>query len=170
MADLTDNDGSVPFNESTPTLFVASLDVKPMRLRRVEPDELAAAEQLLASNGLPTEDLRDVALFAGVVDSAWVGVCGLERVGSNALLRSVAIKQTAQGQGYGSALVRQLVAHAREQGIEDIYLLTTTAADFFASLGFSVMNRERVPSGITSTREFKELCPRTAACLHMRLC
>jgi N-acetylglutamate synthase-like GNAT family acetyltransferase len=37
----------------------------------------------------------------------------------------------SRGNGYGKALVAHVERHARSQGVTDVYLLTTTAAEFF---------------------------------------
>lgn len=140
-----------------------------LRLRRVGRNELGSVEELLSVNDLPTEDLQAVELFVASDGSERIGVGGLERRGSNALLRSVAVKEAVRGQGYGTTLTRQLLQHARDSGIETVYLLTTTAADFFITLGFQETERERVPAPIRTTREFVDLCPDSAVCLRKHL-
>ncbi len=53
--------------------------------------------------------------------------------------------------------------HARSQGVRDVYLLTTTAEDFFARRGYVRIGREKAPRTIRSTREFADLCPASSA-------
>lgn len=140
-----------------------------LRLQRVGTHELSSIEARLAANDLPTEGLQEVELFLAIDGSERIGVGGLERHGSNALLRSVVVDEAVRGHGYGTALTRRLLGHARDTGIEAVYLLTTTAASFFTSLGFQTVKRDRVPDSIRTTREFAELCPESAVCLRKRL-
>lgn len=140
-----------------------------LRLQRVGSDELAAIKELLAANDLPTEGVSEAELFVASDDSERIGVGGFERYGSNVLLRSVVVEEAVRGRGYGTTLTRRLLGHARDKGIEAVYLLTTTAASFFTSLGFQTVKRNRVPDSIRTTREFTELCPESAVCLCKRL-
>jgi amino-acid N-acetyltransferase len=47
-------------------------------------------------------------------------------------------------------------------GISQVYLLTNTAANFFAWLGYQVMKRTDAPLPIQSTAQFSSLCPDSA--------
>lgn len=87
------------------------------------------------------------------------GVVGVELHGADALLRSLAVAPAARGRGCGGALVKRAERHASEQGARRIYLLTTTAADFFAQLGYKRMDRDEAPESIRATSEFSTLCP-----------
>jgi ABC-type transport system involved in Fe-S cluster assembly fused permease/ATPase subunit len=40
-----------------------------------------------------------------------------------------------------------------------MYLLTTSAADFFARLGYKRLERDEAPGAIRATSEFAALCP-----------
>ena len=55
-----------------------------------------------------------------------------------------------------------LIAEAGKLGLADVYLLTETAAPFFAALGFAPCAREAAPAEIAATRQFAELCPASA--------
>jgi hypothetical protein len=61
--------------------------------------------------------------------------------------------------GCGAALVKRAERHAQEQGARRIYPLTTSAADFFAHLGYKRVDRQEVPESIRATSEFSALCP-----------
>src|SRR3546814_741608 len=102
-------------------------------------------EALLSANGLPTADLRDgakVTLFACIRDSQLRGVVGLEMHGQVALLRSLAVPAAERGSGVGAALVSHAEQYAARQGIDTMYLLTTTAAGFFERRGYSHASRK----------------------------
>lgn len=140
-------------------------------LRRVGTDDLAYVETLLDANDLPTEDVSSgtTAFFVGYENAEPVGIGGLERHGEHALLRSVVVEPSVRGEGHGTTLCERLLAHAARRSVTDVYLLTTTAADFFKTLGFDEIDRERAPRAIRATREFTDLCPSSAVCLWMAL-
>jgi amino-acid N-acetyltransferase len=49
--------------------------------------------------------------------------------------------------------------------VSALYLLTTTAADFFARHGYHVTNRADAPEFLQATTEFSRLCPESAVCM-----
>jgi amino-acid N-acetyltransferase len=124
------------------------------------------ATRLLESAGLPTSDLDDAQLqhffFIGT-ETVPIGLVGLELYGEHALLRSLVVAPSARDGGAGTALVAHAEAHALSQGARDVYLLTTTAEDFFARRGYVRIGREAAPEPIRSTREFSEICPASSA-------
>ena len=138
-----------------------------MRFVEARDDDRPRIERLLRDSGLPTSDLDSspVRLFVGYDDGQFVGVGGLERYGTDGLLRSVAVPDALRGDGLGTAIYREIEARAREDGIERLYLLTETAAPFFADLGFEVVDRDDAPGAIQETTEFGELCSATETCM-----
>lgn len=134
-------------------------------------DEMGRVEELLAKNDLPYRDVRSepVTFIGAVVAGDLVGVAGLERYDTVGLLRSVVVEKSFQGQGLGTQLCDELEAQARETGIESLYLLTTTAADFFRAREYDDVDRSEAPSAIQDTSEFQNLCPESARCLRKRL-
>ena len=96
-------------------------------------------------------------------------LAGLESYESVGLLRSVVVPARHRGQGYGTALVDAVSAHASDTGIERLYLLTTSAEAFFAARGFEEVPRDAVPDPVRTTTQFAELCPESAACLRATL-
>ncbi|WP_267161875.1 arsenic resistance N-acetyltransferase ArsN2 [Halovenus salina] len=140
-----------------------------INLRAAETADTRYAESLLAENDLPTADPSVVQLYVCTVDGDRVGVGGIERYGTVALLRSVAIEESARGRGYGTALTEALFDRARDEGIDELFLLTTTAADFFRGLGFERVDRAAAPGSIRETTQFTEVCPDTATCMRRGL-
>jgi len=130
-------------------------------------DALADVEALLAANDLPTEDVRDeaAAFYVAYDDEDAVGVGGLETYGSVGLLRSLVVNEVARGGGYGTAICAGLEREASAAGVEDLYLLTTTAAPFFADRGYEVVDRDDAPDALQETTEFADLCPSAATCM-----
>ena len=142
-----------------------------LTLRRTDEDDLGYVETLLSRNGLPSRDVGSGSgrFFLGLVDDRPVGVIGLERYGSDGLLRSLVVERSARGNGYGAKLCVGLEERASRNGIDRLFLLTTTAASFFSDIGYVELDRERAPKPIQETSQFTELCPDTATCLVKKL-
>lgn len=133
---------------------------------------MTAIEALLRANELPIADLgqltSDNFLFMGDAKSP-VGVIGLEVFGTAGLLRSLVVSDASRGQGYAKALVTALELKALRAGVQDLFLLTETAARFFSNLDYSVMPRNNAPVVIKNTPEFSGLCPDDAILFHKQL-
>lgn len=134
-----------------------------MSTRTISGDpRLETVRQLLESAQLPTGDLTHEHcrhfFFAGEADRP-DGLVGLEILGEAGLLRSLVVRESGRGAGLGSALVEHVEQYARERKIRAVYLLTTTAEDFFAARGYRIASREEAPPAIRATREFSGLCP-----------
>ena len=143
-----------------------------MKVAAARPADLPAIRTLLAASGLPGEDLTPAHLrsFWVLEDAAGLaGVVGLEPCSQAALLRSLAIRADARGRGAGTALLAHAETGAATLGIDALYLLTTTAAKFFAARGYAVTARDAVPPGIGATAEFAALCPSGSVCMTKRL-
>jgi len=140
-------------------------------LQEADDGSIGYVERLLERADLPTADVRSGpgTFYVGRHGGSRVGVGGLERDGSNALLRSVAVEPSVRGRGFGTALCDRLERKARSGDVETVYLLTTTATDFFASRGYVEVEREAAPAAIRETTEFTELCPSTATCMEKSL-
>ena len=125
-------------------------------------------EQLLAQAGLPPTDPADIGniqFFARWSQTSLIGVIGVEVYGSVGLLRSLTVASDSRGRGIGRQLVRQAEAWAVAEAVQQLYLLTTTAAEFFISLGYVILPRDRAPQVIRQTRQFREICPAAAVLL-----
>ena len=135
-----------------------------------QPD-LPAICQLLVDQQLPVDDLSGNISFFVARDDAGelVATGGVEHYGKCGLLRSVAVRADQQGRGIGQQLVKYVEQAAMARGTEDLFLLTTTAPEFFRRWGFASVDRAAVPEEIRSTTEFSSVCPASAVCLHKRL-
>ena len=128
-------------------------------------------ERLLYRNDLPVEALgaASAEFYYATADGERIGIGGIEGYGDVGLLRSVVVEAPKRGQGYGATLCEALEATARDNSIETLYLLTTTASEFFASEGYTTVERSTVPEAIRNTAEFEDLCPSTATCMRKSL-
>ncbi len=137
------------------------------------PAQLSDITRLLAEAGLPADDLTPANLssFDLVLDCEGrvVGMAGLDVSGRDALLRSLAVAKDWRGKGLGDHLVARREAAARVAGVSTIYLLTTTAGDFFRRLGYVDTSREIVPAAVAAHAQFRSLCPASAKCMAKHL-
>lgn len=123
-----------------------------------------AQREVLEAEGLLVEDLEgpDRRYFSVVdEDGCAVGYSGLEHCDEkNALLRSVVVLPGFRSQGLGRQLVELTLAEVHPSA--DVYLATTNAANFFESVGFTLIRRDAAPKAILSTRQLSGLCPASA--------
>lgn len=128
------------------------------------------AKALLEQHKLPTSDIDDDKLLYLLMDGEHlIGTAGLEIFGNHSLLRSVSVVTAQQGKGYGKFISDAIEKYAKEIGIECMYLLTTTAKDFFERQGYCVIDRNTVPEAVKQTAEFSSLCPATAVVMMKRI-
>ncbi|MGC3996443.1 MAG: arsenic resistance N-acetyltransferase ArsN2 [Anaeromyxobacter sp.] len=130
-----------------------------------------AIRALLQEAGLPVEDLslKRQDLLLAVQGEQVVGCAALERHGADALIRSYAVAPALRRHGLGSALHERILAHAAACKVDTAWLLTTTAAPFFAARGFEQVDRRAAPRSVAASPEFKTLCPASAVCMRRSL-
>ncbi len=142
----------------------------PMTMSTAQESELALIREIIRENQLPVQDLAaHVYFLVARENQEIVGVCGLEGYAPYGLLRSLAVKQHHQHKNIGTRLTQKMLQTAVEQGITQIFLLTTTAADFFKRLGFDTIERTAAPEVIQGTTEFASICPSSAICMQKQL-
>ena len=131
-----------------------------VEIRKAVPDDLPQVVPLLEAAGLPVADLTAGHLaFVGVADGDVVGAIGFEHRERIGLLRSLVVAEDARAAGLGRELVAALESLAREQGVDEVWLLTIDADPYFAQLGYQLQGRSSAPAMIQETAEFRELCP-----------
>lgn len=142
-----------------------------LQLEQAGERQLGDVERLLAANGLPSKDIRSgsAQFYVAATGGGVVGAGGLELYGDGGLLRSVVVRESEQGEGIGTAICAGLEEIARAEGVEVLYLLTTTAVDFFTDCGYGEVERADAPPAIRGTTQFEDLCPATAVCMRKRL-
>lgn len=135
-----------------------------VNLRAACPEDLPAVLDLLQAAKLPPAGVAEglSRFLVAEVDGELAGVAGLERYGTSALLRSVAVDPRFQGKGIAGAMVRRLLEEARCECIHDVYLRTTTAEGFFPRFGFAEVAVTEVPLEVKDSVEFRGACPESA--------
>jgi amino-acid N-acetyltransferase len=126
---------------------------------------------LLRKADLPSagvaERLSD--FFVAEQDGSLIGVAGLEIYRSSALLRSVVVEDEWRGSGVGGRLIDLALEKARARGLEDVFLLTTTAEYYFPRFGFACVNRDAVSVEVQASVEFQGACPASAVVMRRSL-
>lgn len=138
-----------------------------LQLRPAEAHDGMGIRTLLERNGLPTSDLgssRPEFIVAEEGD-ALIAAGAVERFGTVGLLRSVVVAADRRGTGVGHRIVRELEQRARASGIEELVLLTRTAAPFFEHHGYRIVERSKVNPAVQASEEFRSICPASATCM-----
>jgi len=133
-------------------------------IRAARPADFGAVAGLLRSNNLPVDGVPPSleAFLVAVRDGTVVGLVGLERYGTDALLRSAVVDASERGTGLGAGLIDGILAEAQERGVTVLWLLTTTAERWFPRFGFTIVTRDDVPPMVRASREFQGACPASA--------
>ena len=137
-------------------------------IRRGRAPDLPAVLALLESVRLPTTDIASIdkpEIWVLEERDRIVGVVALERFGSEALLRSLAVAPDCRNRGFGRELVAHVEQSARADNVSQLVLLTETAEVFFHGLGYSNLDRRNVSDSLRQSAEFRSLCPASASCM-----
>ena len=137
---------------------------------RLEPVPGSDQELKLAlwASGLPTEDLEDAgrSFFRAVSSGGGtLGYAGIEACGDDVLLRSIVILPEHRGKALGRSLTRETLKAVNVSSA--VFLATTSAAPFFESLGFAVIDRADVPPAVLATRQLSGICPASATIMKL---
>ncbi len=141
------------------------------RLRKASVNDISLIESLLRVNSLPHQDISSKidSLFIESDSRRMIGIGGVEIYDKYGLLRSLVVQESLRGKGYGKKLCDKLIQHARNEGVRELYLLTTTAEHFFERFGSERIDRKTAPTAIKNTTEFASLYPSSAICMRMRI-
>ena len=140
-------------------------------VRRAVAQDWPAIEDLLKTTGLPLAGARrhlDTYVVA-VENEQVVATAGIEVYGDAGLLRSVAVTPARHRQGMGSLVVDAVLADAASRSLCTLYLLTTTAVDYFERRGFTQQPRVSAPAALTDSEEFRGACPASATFMALAL-
>jgi len=127
----------------------------------IKQPKLYEVVNLLQCNDLPYEDIKNKSLehfFGYYKDEILEGIVGLEIYNNIALLRSLAVNNQ-KSTGIGSKLLEYVNNYSKKNNIDTLYLLTTTANKYFLKKGFEIEDKNKAPSIIQNTEEFRSICP-----------
>lgn len=135
--------------------------------------EIEEVIHLLEECNLPADDIgsnQQVECYGIRDKSNLIGLVGLEVLGSVALLRSLAVSLESRGNSIGKELVNFAESRSASLGVSQLYLLTTTAYNYFERLGYKVINRDLAPEQIRQTSQFSSICPSSAVFMVKEIC
>ena len=135
-----------------------------MNHREAAHTDLQTIKELLGISKLPSENCEEhIGNFIVIEEKGKiVGVGGLEICGAIGLVRSIAVAPEHRGKGVAKQIYKSIEDKAYGLGINTLYLLTESAAEYFKKLGFIIQKRSKVPESVMKTKQFKELCPSSA--------
>ena len=133
--------------------------------------DLPAIITLLEDSRLPLAGLGEHVATTLVAqrNARIVGCAAVEIHGAAGLLRSVAVDEARRGEGLGHQLTQAALDLARARGLTSVYLLTTTAAEFFPRFGFRETARDEVDPAVQRSVEFTKACPANAVAMRADL-
>ena len=142
-----------------------------MTIRPARSADLPAVLRLLDDASLPRDGVAEHFPHAFLVagGDALDGVVGVEVYGAAGLLRSAVVHPGRRGTGLGQRLARAAVEWARERGVRELFLLTTTAEAFFPRIGFQVVDRATLPEALAASAELRGACPASAVAMRLAL-
>lgn len=140
-------------------------------IRSARPEDEAGVVALLTEAGLPLDEVREwlPRYVVAEDDGTVVGVAGLEVHGRDGVLRSVVVEPARRGSGLGGRLAATVIASARQAGLRRLYLLTTTAEDYFPRHGFRRIDRDDATPAVRESVEFRDACPDSAVAMVLDL-
>jgi amino-acid N-acetyltransferase len=151
---------------TTKTHDCGCLDLRPAR-----PSDLPEVLALLGRAQLPAAGVLEALshFVVAEIDGKLVGAAGLEVYEASALLRSVVVEDPWRGSGIGRKLIERALDEARQRGIDDVFLLTTTAEHYFPRFGFACVSRDAVTDQVRASVEFRDACPSSAVVMRKSL-
>jgi amino-acid N-acetyltransferase len=133
-------------------------------------NSFSAAIALLKKNSLPTEDIDPgKQLFVVEEGDNVVATVAVEYNYNDALLRSLSVSKEKRKSGIGAELVEFIEGYVQKQGVQRMYLLTTTAATFFSKRGYATIDRDNVPEFIKNTKEYRTICSSSSTVMKKEL-
>jgi len=123
--------------------------------------DLDGIKRLLVGSLLPSRDAGGAhqRFIVALENGRLIGCAGLQVAGQDGLVRSMAVHWTRRNAGLGSRLHQRLLFEAVLAGVRTLYVVTTTAEDFFAGHGFRRIAAQSVPPDLQASEEFTTFVP-----------
>lgn len=135
-------------------------------VRHGKSSDIAQIKELLRVTHLPTVGAKKAADCFLIADNGQViGILGVLYEGEKALLRSFAVSPLYRCKGIGGLLLTAMLQELKTQNIQEVYLLTETAADYFKRIGFGEIARKAMPENLLKESGLDQACPCSSKCL-----
>ena len=143
---------------------------KQYEIRPAVEADLPVIEKLLSDCNLMAVELAaNLKRFLVAEQAGIIGVIGNEYAGDTVLIRSAAVRSSARHGGVASALLKQALQQAKQDGCQTAYLFTNTAVTFFSNRGFAVVPRTEVPAALLASPAVTVCCCATAVAMRREL-
>lgn len=119
-----------------------------MRVEIARVPDIPGIRWLLEFERLSVDFLAEATIGTFLVCRDKSGVAGtisLQIFQGAGLLRSLVVDHYMRGRGMGGHLARAAERRARRAGVDRMYLLTTTAEEFFAARGYRIIAPSEAP-------------------------
>lgn len=130
-------------------------------IRRAAIDDTENISLLLQEAGIDPVGLDQwvesfiIAEIPGEEGNEIIATAGLEKYGEKGLLRSLVIRKKAWSVEDGLHMLRLILAHASQNGLSELYLLTESPT-LFIHMEFTPVDVQNVPSEILSSLHFQQ--------------
>lgn len=130
-------------------------------VRRVIGEDISIVKRLLAGANLQSDHLAADNQHYFVVenpkDQVIIGTIGMETYEKDGLLRSFVMERHIWDVNMGLECIGVLLTYAKQLGLAHIYLVTLTAQEFFAQLGFVTIPFAELPQPLHSVESVKKI-------------
>jgi amino-acid N-acetyltransferase len=165
------NSTGIDEQENIPIVSSSFRSVGSVAIKPANEEDVVGIINLLKANNLPVSDLSSGKrqFLVATISGQLTGVVALELYGDSGLLRSLAVNSEFRTLNLGKKLVAEAENLGRENGLKQLFLLTTTASGFFSKLGWDITDRSAAPASISASTEFSSVCPASAVCMTKKL-
>lgn len=165
------NSTGIDEQENIPIVSSSFRSVGSVAIKPASEEDVVGIINLLKANNLPVSDLSSgKRLFlVATIYGQLTGVVALELYCDSGLLRSLAVNSEFRKLNLGKKLVAEAENLGRENGLKQLFLLTTTASGFFSKLGWDITDRSSAPADLATSTEFSSVCPASAVCMTKKL-
>ncbi len=141
--------------------------VGPVTIVPAKPEEVSAILDLVHTVNLPRDGVEEALEHFWVArqDGQVVGTVGLEVYGDLRTVTLVGRHPGVAGPCSGTGVDDTALSYLMSRQFRVVYLLTTTAEQFFRRRDFLVVARTTVPGSVQQSVEFQSACPDTATCM-----
>jgi amino-acid N-acetyltransferase len=132
-------------------------------IRLAKPSDLLDIKRLLVKANVNSEGIdKHLERFIVVenqinnrtADKRIIGTAGMECWGKDGLLRSLVMESESWTAQVGMDLVKVIMALARNEKLERLFLLTASSESFFSHLGFTEIDWDEVPAHVKESTQF----------------
>jgi len=120
---------------------------------------------------LPDTDLdpQRQHFFVAEMGGAIIGSAAIEVYENYGLFRSLAVSAPFRNLKVAEKLLEHIIQLSKEKELSGLYLLTTTAPEYFRKKGWTQIERSAVPHAVAQSTEFASVCPASAICMSKHL-